>query len=73
VSTWPSPIVEKYILQSSDSRSFKIRPPVRIPKYDENNETHIQLSLLSKKAYETPENIKKIREQINNLYLDMLK
>lgn len=68
-----APIVEKYILQSSDSRSFKIRPPVRIPKYDENNETHKQLSLLSKEAHLKPDKIEEIREQINDLYLDMLR
>ena len=52
-----APIVEEYILNSSDLRSFKIRPPVKIPKYDETNIMHSELSELSKSAHRDPTNI----------------
>lgn len=45
-------ITEKFLLNSSDSRSFKIRPPIFIPQYNPNNKKHIELSNLSKLAYE---------------------
>lgn len=65
-------IVEDYILNSSDSRSFKIRPLVNIPKYDENNITHKELSILSYKAHEVwneSEKIKIINEKLDELVL----
>jgi hypothetical protein len=68
-----APIVEEYVLNSSDSRSFKIRPPVKIPKYDETNITHSELSGLSKGAHRDPSNIKEILDNINTLYLRILK
>lgn len=66
-----APIVEKYILQSSDSRSFKIRPPVKIPKYNENDKIHKRLSLLSKRGHSSPNAIDKILKEINDLYIKM--
>jgi hypothetical protein len=67
-----APMVEKYILESSDARSFKIRPPIKIPKYDENNEKHKKLAQLSRKAHLNPINISEIRKQIEEVYLTML-
>lgn len=67
-----APIVEKYIIQSSDSRSFKIRPPVKIPKYDRENKIHKKLSELSRKAHAQPDHIDGILEEIEKLYLQML-
>lgn len=46
-----APIVEKYVLNSSDSRSFKIRPQINIPKFDKTNKIHIELSKQSKNAH----------------------
>lgn len=46
-----SPAVGYYITQSSDSRSYKVRPPVWIPSYDESNPIHIGLATLSKIAH----------------------
>ncbi|MCD4829799.1 MAG: hypothetical protein K8R90_10265 [Candidatus Cloacimonetes bacterium] len=46
-----SRVSEKYILNSSDSRSFKIRPNLYIPKYDASIELHVALSYLSKQAH----------------------
>ncbi|WP_172974869.1 Eco57I restriction-modification methylase domain-containing protein, partial [Vibrio parahaemolyticus] len=46
-----APSVKSYMENSSDSRSFKIRPPVNIPQYDENDPVHAKLSELSKDAH----------------------
>ncbi len=46
-----APVTESYILNSSDSRSFKINPPVFIPDFDKNNKVHKELSDLSIKAH----------------------
>ena len=67
-----TPIVENYIIQSSDSRSFKIRPPVKIPKFDMHNEKHMQLAQLSRKAHSTQENIETLRKEMQIIYLSIL-
>ena len=67
-----TPIVEKYIIQSSDSRSFKIRPPIKTPKFNENNEKHMQLSKLSRKAHTNQENIETLRIEMQSIYLSIL-
>ena len=46
-----APITEKYILNSSDSRTFKIRPQLRIPLFDKKNSNHKKLVSLSKTAH----------------------
>lgn len=46
-----APVTKSYILNSSDSRSFKINPPVFIPKFDPNNLLHVELSDLSIQAH----------------------
>ncbi|EOH0854956.1 hypothetical protein ACLKT3_001712 [Salmonella enterica subsp. enterica serovar 50:k:e,n,x,z15] len=51
-----SSITGEYILKSSDSRTFKIRPPINVPLYDEGNKKHRELSELSKKAHEAKAN-----------------
>ncbi len=43
-----SPIVYNFMMNSSDSRSFKIRPPIYIPKYNAKNKLHVRLSEISK-------------------------
>jgi hypothetical protein len=47
-----SPVASKYILNSSDSRSFKVRPQIFVPQYDKSNKVHITLSKLSRKAHQ---------------------
>lgn len=42
-----APCVQKYILNSSDSRTFKVRPPVNIPTFTPQNRIHIRLAKLS--------------------------
>lgn len=67
-----APICEKYILHSSDSRTFKINPPIKIPVFDKKNSKHIQLCELSKKAHGDKKNIKQYREQIEKIYISIL-
>ena len=46
-----SEIVYKFIHSSSDERSFKIRPPIFIPRYSSQIADHVALSQLSKEAH----------------------
>ena len=68
-------IVYKYMMQSSDSRSFPIRPRIYIPKYDEHNKIHRGIVRLSKEAHEVYSDSKRIRiivQEINSLYKYLL-
>ncbi len=65
-----APISGKYILNSSDSRSFKIRPQFFIPKFDKQNSTHVALSDLSKEAHVLYKD--KIRIKEIDIKLDLL-
>jgi hypothetical protein len=47
-----APIIAKFILNSSDSRTFKIRPQINIPKFDKTNKVHLRLSELSIHAHQ---------------------
>lgn len=47
-----SAIVEKYIVSSSDARSFKSDIPIHIEEYDSGNATHKELVRISKEAHE---------------------
>jgi hypothetical protein len=47
-----APVTARFLLNSSDSRSFKIRVPINIPAYDAVNEIHKTLSVLSRKAHD---------------------
>jgi len=67
-----APIVEEFIYASSDNRSFKIRPPIFIPKFDTNNEKHMKLVELSKEAHESTD-IYIYLEKINEIYLELCK
>lgn len=46
-----SEIVASFIHASSDERSFKIRPPIYVPRYSGTNADHKTLAELSKKAH----------------------
>jgi len=66
-----SPIATQYILHSSDSRSFPIRPRISIPKYDCKNLLHLKIAELSKKAHNCYDNksvIDSILLELNNAY-----
>src|SRR5260363_275432 len=43
-------IVKRFIDASSDNRSFKIRPPVYIPLFNQQDEKHIRIFELAKQA-----------------------
>ena len=65
-----APVTESYILNSSDSRSFKINPPIYIPEFDIKNKLHKELSNLSIEAhkhYADKNKIKKIDKKLNDL------
>ena len=68
-------IVYKYMMQSSDSRSFPIRPRIYIPKYDEYNKIHRSIVRLSKQAHEVYNNTEKMKiivQEMNDLYKYLL-
>ncbi len=71
-----APVTNDYIIQSSDSRSFPIRPRINIPKYAQSNKIHNNLSELSKKAHllmETGNEVPiEIDNQLDNLYLELM-
>lgn len=71
-----TPIAFDYILSSSDSRSFPIRPRIYIPKYNTNNPIHKEISKLSMEAhlkYDNQYMITRITERLNELYLTIAK
>ena len=71
-----TPVAFQYVINSSDSRSFPIRPRIYIPKYDKNNHIHRAIVELSKKAHQHYNNEKAILEtvrQLNDLYLKISK
>jgi len=65
------PIVERFILQSSDSRTFKIQPPIFIPKYNIKNVNHVKLRDISIKAHENPDNVEELREEAEKIYMSI--
>ena len=70
-----SKIVTQFMMTSSDSRSFPIRPRIRIPKYNPDNIKHKRIAELSKKAhlcYDERSEINTIIDEINTLYLEIL-
>jgi hypothetical protein len=55
-----APVVDQYMNQSSDSRSYKIRPQIRIPEYDATNAKHLALRDLSISAHNVCNNQSKM-------------
>lgn len=68
-----APVVEEFIYRSSDNRSFKIRPPIHIPKYDNRNKLHTKLVKLSRRAHIKPTKIAKLKQAIEQIYLTLCK
>ena len=66
-----APTVERFIYASSDNRSFKIRPPVYVPRFDDANAQHRQLASLSRAAHAEPTSIDSLRVEIDSVYLDL--
>ncbi|MES2643947.1 MAG: N-6 DNA methylase [Myxococcota bacterium] len=46
-----APLVARFLAASSDARSFKIRPPVRVPLYEPDASTHRALAALSRRGH----------------------
>ncbi|EKO3914956.1 N-6 DNA methylase [Vibrio fluvialis] len=70
-----APSVKSYMENSSDSRSFKIRPPVNIPEFNAKNTTHMslaELSILAHAKRSNGESIKDILYKINDLVVNGL-
>lgn len=66
--------VTKYIVNSSDSRTFKINVPVNIPQYNPENKTHCRLSELSKiahKHFDDRKIMQKIDDELDALVLTL--
>lgn len=68
-----APIVEEFIYASSDNRSFKIRPPIFVPKYNKADKLHKELSELSKQAHKTKKDVDNLRREIEKIYLEICK
>ena len=69
-----TPLTTKYILNSSDSRTFKIQPPLKIPEYSVNNRIHRRLMWLSKLAhryYDNKDKMNNIDEKLNKFILKL--
>lgn len=69
-----APIIKKFIESSSDSRTFKIRPPINVPKFDPSNNIHKKLSAFSKLAHNNfadSKAIKVIDEKLDSLVLEL--
>lgn len=66
-------VVTEFVTKSSDSRTFKIRPPVFVPVYDRANAEMRSISELSRRVSELGSGEKSIREQrqIEELYLSL--
>ena len=70
-----APIVQQYILNSSDLRSLKVRPPIKMAVFDENNPVHQKLVELSKKAHQNDDEadeMEKIDSLLDKYYLETL-
>lgn len=70
-----APIVAQFILQSSDSRTFKIRPPINVPSFDCNNKTHMELACLSREAhakYDDAKYMDELGKKLDGTYLGLL-
>lgn len=66
-----SPTVSAFISASSDNRSFKIRPPVKLGQFDPSNKDHVRLSELSREAHNDHSDLDRVRADIDSVYLQL--
>jgi hypothetical protein len=66
-----TPIVERFIYASSDERSFKIRPPVLVPRYDASHPVHQALAAASKQAHGNPDDATALLKKTEEWYLQL--
>lgn len=62
-------VVSRFILATSDERSFKIRPPIHIPRYDSRDQRHLDLASLSREAHRDPHSRDVAVRQASSIYL----
>jgi hypothetical protein len=70
-----APVVGNYLIKSSDSRSFKIRPPINVPRFEPTNPLHQKLVRLSRQAHIDFADVEKmavINKELDNAYLAIL-
>lgn len=71
-----APIVAQFILNSSDSRTFKIRPPINIQPFNPDNKLHQALVTLSRQGHADYSNLSKMAKldrELDKAYLALLK
>lgn len=66
-----TPVAQRFIVASSDTRSYKIRPPIYVPLYNPENEIHRTLVAASKKAHSSTEQIEEQRLIMGKAYLEL--
>lgn len=66
-----TPIVERFIYATSDTRSFKVRPPVFVPLYDPDDDRHTRLAEISRMAHVYPEQREEMRLESESIYLSI--
>ena len=64
-----TPIVGRFIYATSDERSFKIRPPVFVPRYDPEDDRHLRLAAISRDAHAYPDRHDALRAESESIYL----
>jgi len=64
-----APIVGRFIIASSDERSYKIRPPIYVPVYNPSDKLHAALVAASRTAHEEPLRAVAIRKTLDATYL----
>ena len=66
-----APLVERFIVGTSDTRSFKVRPPIFVPLFDPEDDRHLELARLSREAHAHPECVDDTRKAIDGVYLTL--
>lgn len=66
-----APIVAEFIYASSDNRSFKIRPPIYVPKFNKHNEKHVELAKISHILHQSRDTLEIALKKIEEIYLEL--
>ena len=64
-------IVEHFINASSDNRSFKIRPPVYVPIFEQRNSHHTKIVRLAREAAAKPDRREALLAELEAEYVSM--
>ena len=66
-----APLVERFIGGTSDTRSFKVRPPIFVPLFDPEDDRHLELARLSREAHDHPDRVADTQKVIEGVYLTL--